>query len=62
MASARTEMLSDLYLCSSNAITLDGLLVNVDGMENRVSAMTFGPKKVIVPGLLVILMGYQTRV
>ena len=45
---AREEMLSDLYLCSSNAITLDGMLVNIDGMGNRVSAMTFGPKKVIV--------------
>ena len=33
---------------SSNAITLDGMLVNIDGMGNRVSAMTFGPKKVIV--------------
>ncbi|WP_378956824.1 lactate utilization protein [Pelosinus sp. sgz500959] len=48
IAIAKEEMLSDLYLCSSNAITLDGLLVNIDGMGNRVSAMTFGPKKVIV--------------
>jgi hypothetical protein len=45
---AKKEMLSDLYLCSSNAITLDGALVNVDAMGNRVAAMTFGPKKVIV--------------
>jgi len=43
-------MLSDLYLCSSNAITLDGTLVNVDGMGNRVVAMNFGPKKVIIVG------------
>lgn len=48
IATAREELLSDLFLCSSNAITLDGLLVNIDGMGNRVSAMTFGPKKVIV--------------
>ena len=48
VAIAKQEMLSDLYLCSSNAITLDGLLVNIDGMGNRVGAMTFGPKKVIV--------------
>jgi hypothetical protein len=47
-ATARQEMVSDLFLCSSNAITLDGELVNIDGMGNRVSAMTFGPKKVIV--------------
>jgi hypothetical protein len=48
VAVAKAEMLSDLYLCSSNAITLDGLLVNVDGMGNRVAAMTFGPQKVII--------------
>lgn len=48
LAIAREEMLSDLYLCSSNAVTLDGTLVNVDGIGNRIAAMTFGPKKVIV--------------
>lgn len=48
VATAREELLSDLYLCSSNAATLDGALVNVDGMGNRVSALSFGPKKVIV--------------
>lgn len=45
---ARKEMLSDLYLCSSNAITLDGVLVNVDAWGNRIGAMNFGPKKVII--------------
>ncbi|MBU3090593.1 lactate utilization protein [Clostridium sp. CF011] len=44
----RGELLSDVYLCSSNAVTLDGELVNVDGAGNRVAAMSFGPKKVIV--------------
>lgn len=48
LATAREELLSDVFLCSSNAVTLDGMLINVDGMGNRVSAMTFGPKKVIV--------------
>lgn len=48
VAIAKEEMLSDLYLCSSNAITLDGMLVNIDGMGNRVGAMVFGPKKVII--------------
>ena len=43
----RQEVVSDLFLCSANAITLDGYLVNVDGNGNRVAAMTFGPKKVI---------------
>lgn len=44
----RQEVVSDLFVCSTNAITLDGYLVNVDGNGNRVAAMTFGPKKVIV--------------
>jgi hypothetical protein len=48
LAVARQELLTDLFLCSSNAITMDGILVNVDGMGNRVGAMSFGPKKVIV--------------
>ena len=38
----------DSYLTSSNAVTLNGELYNVDGNSNRVSAMLFGPKKVIV--------------
>ncbi len=38
---------SDVYLTSTNALTEDGILVNVDGLGNRVAAMTFGPRKVI---------------
>lgn len=37
----------DIYLASANAITNDGILVNIDGNSNRVSAIAFGPKKVI---------------
>ena len=48
MTIRRRQMICDLFLCSSNAVTLDGCLVNVDGAGNRVAAMTFGPKKVIV--------------
>ncbi len=44
----KNAMLSDIYLCGTNAITLDGKLVNKDCYGNRVSAMLFGPKKVIV--------------
>lgn len=44
----RKELISELFLCSSNAVTLDGKLVNVDGAGNRVAAMIFGPKKVII--------------
>ena len=39
---------ADVYLTSSNAITENGELYNVDGNCNRVAAMTFGPKSVIV--------------
>ncbi len=39
---------SDVYLVSSNAITADGCLVNIDGTGNRVGAMISGPKQVIV--------------
>lgn len=38
----------DVFLCSTNAITIDGHLINVDGSGNRVSSMIFGPGKVIV--------------
>lgn len=39
---------SDVFLCSANAITMDGLIYNVDGNGNRVAATIFGPKKVII--------------
>lgn len=39
---------ADTYLCSSNAITENGELFNVDGNGNRVAAMLFGPDQVIV--------------
>lgn len=44
----RQGMAADVMIASSNAITLDGKLVNLDGMGNRVAAMIFGPKKVIL--------------
>lgn len=39
---------SDVFLMSSNAITVDGELVNIDGNANRVACLCFGPKKVLV--------------
>jgi L-lactate utilization protein LutB len=44
----RRSLLSDVYITSVNAFSEDGQLVNVDGIGNRVAAMTFGPKNVIV--------------
>lgn len=44
----RKGLLSDVYLCSSNALTRNGELVNADGSGNRVAAQIFGPKKVVI--------------
>ena len=38
---------ADVFLASCNAMTDDGILVNIDGNSNRVSAIAFGPKKVV---------------
>lgn len=39
---------SDVYFTSSNAITMDGILMNIDGTGNRCAALCYGPKKVVV--------------
>jgi L-lactate utilization protein LutB len=41
-------LFSDFFLMSSNAITVDGELVNVDGRGNRVAFLAYGPKNVIL--------------
>jgi hypothetical protein len=43
----RKALLCDVFLTSVNAISEDGILVNVDGVGNRTAAVTFGPKSVI---------------
>lgn len=43
----RRAFYADYYLTSANAMTEDGLIVNIDGNGNRVAAITFGPKNVI---------------
>ena len=52
MTDKRAAMLAaydaDFYLMSANAMTEDGILVNIDGNANRVSALAQGPRKVIV--------------
>ena len=52
IADKRAAMLAaydaDVFLASCNAITEDGVLVNIDGNANRVSAIAFGPKKVVL--------------
>jgi len=44
----RETFFCDVFLTGCNAITLDGKLVNIDGLGNRVASMIFGPGKVIV--------------
>ena len=39
---------ADVFLSSCNAITEDGVLINIDGNSNRVSAIAHGPKKVVM--------------
>jgi len=44
----KRALTSDVFLTGTNALTLDGKIVNVDGHGNRVAAMLFGPSKVII--------------
>ncbi|MEZ0536239.1 lactate utilization protein [Caldicellulosiruptoraceae bacterium PP1] len=44
----RKAFFTDYFFMSSNAITLDGKLINIDGAGNRLAALLYGPKNVIV--------------
>ena len=44
----REAFFCDVFLTGTNAVTLDGKLVNIDGIGNRVAPLIFGPEKVIV--------------
>ena len=44
----RQALTADIFLTGTNAVTLDGKLVNIDGLGNRVAGIIFGPKKVII--------------
>ena len=48
MAMARRHLSAEYFLSSSNALTMDGKLVNTDNTGNRVSALIFGPRHVVV--------------
>ena len=41
------QTVMDLFLLSANAITSDGVIVNIDGTGNRIAASIFGPKRVV---------------
>ncbi len=44
----RAQLTCDLFVCSANAVTMKGEMLNIDGNGNRVAALTFGPKKNVV--------------
>ena len=44
----RQCLLTDYFITGANAISLDGQMVNIDGMGNRVAAIVYGPRKIIV--------------
>jgi L-lactate utilization protein LutB len=44
----RQSLLVDLFITGTNAVTETGMLVNLDMIGNRVAALTFGPKNVII--------------
>ena len=41
-------LMADYYFMSTNAMTIDGVLVNIDGNGNRVAALIYGPENVII--------------
>jgi hypothetical protein len=47
-ATRLAQLTCDLFLTGTNAVTLEGCLVNLDMTGNRTNAMTFGPKKTVV--------------
>ena len=54
---------ADVYLSSANAMSEDGVIVNIDGNGNRVAAITWGPKKVIfIIGLNKVTQTIETAI
>ena len=60
----REAMNAPQYVCSANAVTADGLIVNIDGTGNRVAATCYGPKTVyfIIGRNKIVEGGYQQAV
>lgn len=48
VAIMRRQLTCDLFLSGTNAVTMNGWLVNIDATGNRVGSMFFGPKKVVI--------------
>ena len=48
LAMRHNQLSCKVFICGTNALTMQGELVNVDGIGNRVGAMIFGPERVII--------------
>ena len=48
LACRKSQLTADLFIASTNALTMTGEIVNRDGCGNRTNSMTFGPGKVIL--------------
>jgi hypothetical protein len=59
----RQGLSADVFIMSSNAVSADGRLVNIDGTGNRVAALIYGPQKVIViAGMNKVVAGLDAAV
>ena len=47
-AAMKQCLLTDVFITGANALSMDGQMVNIDGMGNRVAAIVYGPESVIV--------------
>lgn len=47
-AAMKQCLLADVFVTGANAISLDGQMVNIDGMGNRVAAIVYGPESIVV--------------
>lgn len=47
-AAMKQCLLADVFITGANALSMDGQMVNIDGMGNRVAAIVYGPESVIV--------------
>lgn len=48
LQTAKDAMFADVFLTGANALSMDGEMVNIDGTGNRVAAIVYGPKEVLV--------------
>ena len=63
MGLLRKALTCDTFFMSTNAMSEDGVMVNIDGTGNRVAAMVFGPKHVVViAGINKIVKSYEDAV